>query len=633
MSNCLYCGKVNPPSLGSRGRKRKYCSKKCANGYLSKKNRTRRPGWGDKSREEKRLREERNKEYEEAIKAGWVSAVSIAEEVGLHFSTMNTRVRKYLQEDIDTKILYLPIGIRARLVHPDAIEKIKDPYAIPEGYLTSKQAAEYMGYTLATFQQYTKGLLNARKGACDVKLVPTQTMANRGGVIYLYTIDDLEEFKKNILEYREKTRQGSKRATSEAVKERRRIQEEQNRLYAAQVANLIRIDDCLPYFGTKSTGPILKFLREGKLSAQKIRNRWWFKPEDIEAAGNTYKEQKRVEAVKSKKKKLWRQSSHKYKDANQRYEAKQQRKFRNDTSRAALINKKYWEDEKEEIIHFFHCSACSVGQPYYEFHVDRKSATVGRMIRRCKTCSKKRSKGKPKKPMPLKRKIRHIFGIAIKQHMSKMRNEYLEDLSLKVMWRKLEEHCGYDEEKLIKHIESQFVGEMSWDNHGQLGTTIERGNFCWAIDHIKSKNSFHYTSLNDRAFIECWSLDNLRPLEWRMNIIKSDKSLRKGMSSSFRHGLRRKKKKVRGIWKVLPYTPEQARKHLEKQFDENMSWDNYGVYWQVDHIRPQASLSYTTTKCDNFKECWSLKNLQPLSRQDNVGKGSVWNGAKWIYND
>jgi|TARA_R110002072_G_scaffold62378_1_gene156216 hypothetical protein len=105
------------------------------------------------------------------------------------------------------------------------------------------------------------------------------------------------------------------------------------------------------------------------------------------------------------------------------------------------------------------------------------------------------------------------------------------------------------------------------------------------------------------------------------------------MSSSFRHGLRRKKKKVRGIWKVLPYTPEQARKHLEKQFDENMSWDNYGVYWQVDHIRPQASLSYTTTKCDNFKECWSLKNLQPLSRQDNVGKGSVWNGAKWIYND
>jgi len=630
LGTCAECGGPNPLPKG-RGRKRKYCSKKCANDYHHRKNSSRPPGYGDKSREAKRLKEERKKEYEEAIKAGWVEIKDLAEQLNLAPAAIHHKIKKHLKEGDTKMISRSSSGARCRVVHPDAIEKIKDPYAIPEGYLTSKQAAEYMGYSHLTFHAYTKGLLNARRGVCDVRLEPSQTTVHKGSVAFLYSLDDLEEFKKNILEYREKTRQESERATSEDIKERQRIKEEQNRLYAEQTASLIRLDDCLPYFNVKSSGPIRKLLHEGKLPGQKIRNRWWFKPEDVETAGNVYKEQTRIEAEKRKKKKNWKTSGHKYKNANQRYEAKQQRKFRKDTSEVALINKKYWEDEEKGIIHFVHCKKCNIGKPYCEFHIDDTYRKNGRRTSRCKACTAKKNKAYPKKPRTLKSKIRAIFGISIEQHMTKMRKEYLEDLSCKVVWRKLEEHCGYDEEKLIKHIESQFVGEMSWDNYGQLGTTIERGNFCWAIDHIKSKKSFHYTSLNDKAFKECWSLDNLRPLETRMNMIKSDKDLRSGMSSSFRDGLL--KEKIRGIWKLLPYTPKEARKHFEKRFDKNMNWDNHGDYWHIDHIRPQASLPYTTTTCDNFKTCWSLSNLQPLSAEDNLAKNSVWNDVRWIYND
>ena len=634
MSNCLYCGKTNPPSLGNK--KRKYCSKKCANDYLHRKNKVSiaRPGWGDKSREERRLKEERRKELEEVINAGWIEYGVLAKQMNITRSGLGHRIKKALQEGVETKKVHDGSpgknGWR-RYVHPDAIDKLKNPYPIPEGYLTSKQAAEYMGYSRLTFHAYTKGLLNARKGACDVRLEPSLTTVHKGSLAFLYSIDDLEKFKKNILEYREKTRQESKRATSEAIKERQRIKEEQNRLYAEQTANLICLDGCRPYFNVKSTDPILRLLHEGKLPGQKIRNRWWFKPEDIEAVSDVYKEQKRIEAEKRKKKKNWRSAGHKYKNANQRYEAKQQRKLRNDTSEATLINKKYWEDEEKGIIHFFYCKNCGVGQPYCEFYVGRTYRKTGRHTGRCKTCTAKRNRKRPQKAKTLKSKIRAIFGIAIKQHISKNRGEYMEDLGLKVIWRKLEEHCGYDADKLIKHIENQFVGEMSWDNHGQLGTTVERGNFCWAIDHIKPKNSFHYTSLNDKAFKECWSLDNLRPLETRMKIIKSDRDLRTGMNSSFRDGLKRNK--IRGIWKFLPYTPKEARKHFEKQFDKNMSWNNYGTYWHIDHIRPQASLPYSTATCDNFKACWSLSNLQPLSVRENVAKNSVWDNARWIYND
>tara|TARA_R110002096_G_scaffold433376_1_gene651950 strand:- start:539 stop:1123 length:585 start_codon:yes stop_codon:yes gene_type:complete len=40
-------------------------------------------------------------------------------------------------------------------------------------------------------------------------------------------------------------------------------------------------------------------------------------------------------------------------------------------------------------------------------------------------------------------------------------------------------------------------------------------------------------------------------------------------------------------------------KHLESQFDGNMNWDNYGEYWEVDHIHQLnkgGSLHYTNTR-------------------------------------
>jgi hypothetical protein len=629
MSNCLHCGKTNPPSLGNK--KRKYCSKKCANNHLYRKNKASiaRPGWGDKSREEKRLKEERRKEFEEVINDGWVEYGVLAEQMNITRSGLWLRIKKVLQEGVETKKVHDGSPGKngwKRYVHPDAIDKLKNPYPIPEGYLTSKQAAEYMGYSYETFQRYTKGLLNAKKGACDVRLEPSLTTVHKGSLAFLYSIDDLEKFKKNILEYREKTRQ---RATSEAIKERQRIKEEQNRLYAEQTANLICLGGCPPYFNVKSTSPIHRLLHEGKLPGQKIRNRWWFKPEDVEAVSNVYKEQKRIDAEKKKKRNAWKSAGHKYENANQRYEAKKQRQFQNDASKVALINKKYWEGEEKGIIHFFYCKRCGVGQPYYEFHVER-TYRKGRKAT-CKTCMKEKNLKKSKKPKTLESKIRAIIGIGVKQHVSKMRGEYMEDLGLPVVWNKLEEHCGYNVKKLIKHIESQFVGEMSWENYGQAGTTIERGKFCWAIDHIKPKNSFYYTSLDDKDFIKCWSLENLRPLEWRINIIKSDKELRLNMNKSFRYGL--KKGKIQGIWKILPYTPKEARKHLEEQFDKNMNWKNYGVYWQVDHIRPQASLPYSTTRCANFIKCWSLENLQPLPKKKNCAKTSIWGDVRWAYND
>jgi hypothetical protein len=55
------------------------------------------------------------------------------------------------------------------------------------------------------------------------------------------------------------------------------------------------------------------------------------------------------------------------------------------------------------------------------------------------------------------------------------------------------------------------------------------------------------------------------------------------------------------------------KEHIEKQFDDNMSWDNYGSYWDIDHIIP---LSLAKTEEDIIK-LNHYTNLQPLEKYYN----------------
>ena len=66
---------------------------------------------------------------------------------------------------------------------------------------------------------------------------------------------------------------------------------------------------------------------------------------------------------------------------------------------------------------------------------------------------------------------------------------------------------------------------------------------------------------------------------------------------------------------LVDYTFEELKIHLESKFKCGMNWDNYGSYWHVDHVKP---LSWFTG--NEFKEAWSLSNLQPLEASINLSK-------------
>jgi len=109
--------------------------------------------------------------------------------------------------------------------------------------------------------------------------------------------------------------------------------------------------------------------------------------------------------------------------------------------------------------------------------------------------------------------------------------------------------------------------------------------------------------------------------------------LRHHVSTMVYHAITLRQGKTKGgsTFAHLPYTPLQLKEHIEKQFDACMSWDNYGSYWQMDHIMPQAALIYDSLTHPNFKKCWALSNLRPLSAKENSMKGSFFEGKRHTY--
>lgn len=95
-------------------------------------------------------------------------------------------------------------------------------------------------------------------------------------------------------------------------------------------------------------------------------------------------------------------------------------------------------------------------------------------------------------------------------------------------------------------------------------------------------------------------------------------------------------KNGKSIFDFLQYTMNELKEHLEAQFEPWMNWNNYGKYnskvwddndsttwiWNLDHIIPQSLLSYSSMEEDNFKKCWSLENLRPLSAKQNLLDGA-----------
>jgi hypothetical protein len=109
----------------------------------------------------------------------------------------------------------------------------------------------------------------------------------------------------------------------------------------------------------------------------------------------------------------------------------------------------------------------------------------------------------------------------------------------------------------------------------------------------------------------------------RSNITeKLNDSLRRAINHCL-HG----KKGINGCENILGYTINDLMVHLEKQFVDGMSWDNYGKKgWVIDHSVPLSWFNFVTIKDQGFKDAWTLSNLQPMWDIENISKRNRYSG-------
>lgn len=62
---------------------------------------------------------------------------------------------------------------------------------------------------------------------------------------------------------------------------------------------------------------------------------------------------------------------------------------------------------------------------------------------------------------------------------------------------------------------------------------------------------------------------------------------------------------------ILGFSKEELIEHIEKEFKEGMTFSNYGEIWGVTFHIPRRCYIFKNIYNNEFKKCWSLKNLKP----------------------
>lgn len=108
--------------------------------------------------------------------------------------------------------------------------------------------------------------------------------------------------------------------------------------------------------------------------------------------------------------------------------------------------------------------------------------------------------------------------------------------------------------------------------------------------------------------------------KYKNNIeFKMKKILRSRLNEMIR---KNKTGKERSTTQLLGCGFNDFKRWMEYQFTAEMTWDNQGTYWDVDHIKPCASFNLVDP--EHQKECFHWTNMQPLEHLENIEKSDKY---------
>ena len=271
------------------------------------------------------------------------------------------------------------------------------------------------------------------------------------------------------------------------------------------------------------------------------------------------------------------------------------------------------------------CTKCGITQSRSEFH--KKSDAPDGLQNRCKACqrayneaNKEKRKARAETAMAAnKEKLRARAETARAANKGKpktcnkcekaqSRSEFHKDASAL-------DGLSHDCKTCIRAYNEANKEKLRARAEAAIAANKGKQKTCTKCEKAQSRSEFHKNVYSpDGLNHRCADCTKIADPKLR---------LRKGIISAIRKTLYKQGKRsdVRSFEK-LPYDLKQVTEHFEGQFDEHMTWENYGSYWQIDHIYPQSRLLYDSYDHENFQKCWALSNLRPLEASENYRKGN-----------
>ena len=80
-------------------------------------------------------------------------------------------------------------------------------------------------------------------------------------------------------------------------------------------------------------------------------------------------------------------------------------------------------------------------------------------------------------------------------------------------------------------------------------------------------------------------------------------------------------KDLKKIEELIGYPLAVLKDALENKFEDWMTWENFEIAWQIDHIIPQSLYNFLDES--EIKKCWNYRNLRPVDSTTSLQKSQA----------
>jgi hypothetical protein len=147
----------------------------------------------------------------------------------------------------------------------------------------------------------------------------------------------------------------------------------------------------------------------------------------------------------------------------------------------------------------------------------------------------------------------------------------------------------------------------------QKGNWKGHWTYCGACRYFKGRQDGTDWKLNNRAKDrdnhKTWMKKARKENQWFGKIEDAKRHIRRAIKTE--------------LWPTSMHTLIRAsysefKERMISRFVGNMTWENHGIIWSVDHIVPIANFKIDSE--DKMMDCFRLENLQPMYERANMWK-------------